>query len=72
MAVDRPTPIRDDESIYSGMDVDERGSEFGSERVLKADTIFAKSEEMQVTFYAHLPEEVKRVLRSAGVCLTFC
>ena len=67
MVVDRPTPIPDDESVYSGMDVEERDSEFGVERVLKTDTIFAKSEEMQVSFYAHLPEELKMVLRSTGM-----
>ncbi|KAI0341587.1 hypothetical protein BDW22DRAFT_1358408 [Trametopsis cervina] len=65
MVVDRPTPIRDDESYVSGMDVDERGSEFGIERGLKSETIFAKSEELQVNFYAHLPAEVKLVLRNA-------
>ncbi|KAJ3533367.1 hypothetical protein NM688_g7291 [Phlebia brevispora] len=44
------------------MDVDE---EEGVERGLKFETIFAKSEELQVTFYAHLPAEVKLVLRNA-------
>ncbi|KAI0094031.1 Non-repetitive/WGA-negative nucleoporin C-terminal-domain-containing protein [Irpex rosettiformis] len=65
MAVDTPTPIPEDESMSSIMDVDDRGSEIGLERGLKPDTIFAKSEEMQVSFYAHLPEELKKVLRSA-------
>jgi hypothetical protein len=67
MAVDRPTPITEDEYPDPDMDVDERASEFGQDRALRTDTIFAKSEEMEVTFYAQLPEEVKGVLKSAGL-----
>ena len=58
---------KDDVSEISGanigMDVDEEDT---IERGLKYETIFAKSEELQVTFYAHLPAEVKLVLRNAG------
>ena len=66
MAVDRPNSAKDDESVVSVMDVDERGSELGLERGLKPETIFAKSDELHVTFYAHLPAEVKLVLRNTG------
>jgi nuclear pore complex protein Nup133 len=46
------------------MDVDEDTLQ-PTERGLRQDTIFAKSEEMLVTFYGHLPAEVKHVLRNA-------
>ena len=54
-----------------GMDVDvdadvDADEEEGVERGLKFETIFAKSAELQVSFYAHLPAEVKLVLRHAG------
>ena len=47
------------------MDVDEEGSEI-SERGLRTDTVFSKSKEMTVTFYAQLPVEVRQALRNAG------
>ncbi|KAH9900978.1 Non-repetitive/WGA-negative nucleoporin C-terminal-domain-containing protein [Cubamyces lactineus] len=58
--------VRDDESIMSGsgMDVDDESSEV-FERGLRADTVFSKSKEMTVTFYAQLPVEVKQALRNA-------
>ncbi|KAI9466341.1 hypothetical protein BJY52DRAFT_1367647 [Lactarius psammicola] len=46
------------------MDVDEDTLQ-PTERGLRQDTTFAKSEEMLVTFYGHLPAEVKHVLRNA-------
>lgn len=46
------------------MDVDDDTLQ-PTERGLRQDTIFAKSEEMLVTFYGHLPAEVKHVLRNA-------
>lgn len=49
----------------SGMDVDDESSEV-FERGLRTDTVFSKSKEMTVTFYAQLPVEVKQALRSAG------
>ena len=60
-------PVRDDDSIFSGsgMDVDEEGSEI-FERGPRTETVFSKSKEMTVTFYAHLPLEVKQALRNAG------
>ncbi|CDO69523.1 hypothetical protein BN946_scf184785.g28 [Trametes cinnabarina] len=59
-------PVRDDESVLSGsgMDVDDEKSEV-FERGLKVETVFSKSKEMTVTFYAQLPVEVKQALRNA-------
>lgn len=62
---ERLPSVRDDESHTSGMDVDE-GFEI-HERISKAETIFAKSEESTATFYAQLPVEVKQALRNAGM-----
>ncbi|KAI0331109.1 hypothetical protein GY45DRAFT_1322812 [Cubamyces sp. BRFM 1775] len=58
--------VRDDESMMSGsgMDVDDESSEV-FERGPRADTVFSKSKEMTVTFYAQLPVEVKQALRNA-------
>lgn len=59
----------------AGMDVDETASLGGTASPsrstlggprLKAETVYAKSEELKVVFYAHLPMEVKQVLRNAG------
>jgi len=47
------------------MDVDEDTLQ-PTERGLRQDTVFAKSEEVLVTFHGHLPAEVKHVLRNAG------
>lgn len=67
-----PTPARNvdqshfkDDVTVGSMDVDEDALQ-PTERGLRQDTIFAKSEEMSVTFYGHLPAEVKHVLRNAG------
>lgn len=49
----------------SGMDVDDESSEV-FERGPRTDTVFSKSKEMTVTFYAQLPVEVKQALRNAG------
>lgn len=48
------------------MEVDESNAELGLERILKSEAIFAKSEELQATFYAHIPAEVRLVFRNAG------
>ncbi|KAH9966798.1 Non-repetitive/WGA-negative nucleoporin C-terminal-domain-containing protein [Russula dissimulans] len=61
-----PTPAafaKEDVSTGS-MDVDEDTLQ-PTERALRQDTIFAKSEEMLVTFHGHLPAEVKHVLKNA-------
>jgi nuclear pore complex protein Nup133 len=51
----------------SGMDVDDDGA---SSSVVhappKLETLFAKSDELSVAFYANLPVEVKQVLKNAG------
>jgi hypothetical protein len=61
------------------MDVDENnslgsitslpGSVFGVPGVprLKADVVYAKSDELTAVFHAHLPIEVKQVLKNAGM-----
>lgn len=45
--------------------MDDANSMF-SERGPKTETIFAKSEELFVSFYAHLPVEVRQALKNAG------
>ena len=57
--------ITDDASVASSMDVDESGFPH-IDRGLKPDTVFAKSQELQVVFHAHLPAEVRQILRTAG------
>ncbi|KAH9043103.1 hypothetical protein EDB85DRAFT_1855669 [Lactarius pseudohatsudake] len=61
--VDQSPFIKEDVTVGS-MDIDEDTLQ-PTERGLRQDTIFAKSEEMLVTFYGHLPTEVKHVLRNA-------
>ncbi|KAF9013861.1 hypothetical protein BDQ17DRAFT_1320576 [Cyathus striatus] len=48
----------------ASMDVDETGSSFGANPRLGGDVVFARSNEMLVTFYANLPVEVKQVLKN--------
>lgn len=50
------------------MDVDE-GSVVQS--ALKSESLFAKSDELYVAFYANLPVEVKQILKNAGECRVF-
>ena len=69
------TPLRPDRlsvasqgdhaSSISGMDVDDRSLAV-SERAQKSESIFAVSEEVMVSFHAHLPVEVRQVLQTAG------
>jgi hypothetical protein len=47
------------------MDVDDRSLAV-SERAQKSEAVFALSEEMVVSFHAHLPVEVRQVLQTAG------
>ncbi|CAL1704556.1 unnamed protein product [Somion occarium] len=62
------TPVRApsfrEDSVLSGMDVDEESELY--EHATKSEIIFSKSDEMQVTFYAHLPAEVKQILHNAN------
>lgn len=55
------------------MDIDETESVATERSVAKAygETIYAKSDEMTVSFYASLPVEVKQVLRNAGMLLNW-
>ena len=48
------------------MDVDDDFSEI-FERGVKAETVFSRSKEMTVSFYAQLPVEVRQALRNAGM-----
>ena len=52
-------------SVGSNMEVDDASEVF--ERGSKTEPVFAKSEELHVTFYAHLPAEVKQALFNAGM-----
>lgn len=52
-----------DVSVVSGMDVDDGALH---QRGIRPDTVFAQSNEMLVAFHAHLPAEVKQILRTAG------
>lgn len=61
---ERLSSVADEEEAGSNMDVD--GANELMDRILKSETVFAKSSELQVTFYSHLPTEVKQVLRNAG------
>jgi nuclear pore complex protein Nup133 len=63
-SADHPSFIKEDVTVGS-MDVDDDTLQ-PTERGLRQDTIFAKSEEMLVTFHGHLPAEVKHVLKNAG------
>jgi hypothetical protein len=69
------TPVRhfnDNVSSLSNMDVDEASS-IVTERTFarsSGETMFAKSEELAVSSYAHLPVELKQTLRSASTHLS--
>jgi len=57
--------INDDgSSVMSGMDVDD--SVIHLPPPPKPETLFTKSDELSVAFYANLPVEVKQVLKNAG------
>jgi nuclear pore complex protein Nup133 len=45
------------------MDVDETYSERGGRGI---ESVFAKSEQLSVSFYADLPVEVSQILKNAG------
>ncbi|KAF8964670.1 hypothetical protein BDZ97DRAFT_1660027 [Flammula alnicola] len=62
-----PTFITDSSSVASAMDLDERGSIMTDRSLSRmgGDMIFAKTDEMSVSFYANLPLEVKQVLRTS-------
>ncbi|KAF8478553.1 Non-repetitive/WGA-negative nucleoporin C-terminal-domain-containing protein [Russula ochroleuca] len=62
-SAEHPSHIKEDVTVGS-MDVDEDTLQ-PTERGLRQDTVFAKSEETVVTFHGHLPTEVKHVLKNA-------
>ena len=64
---DRFGLVQGEEENVIDMDIDDDAEELFVDRALKFETIFAKSEEIQVSFYAHLPAEVKLLLRNAGM-----
>jgi hypothetical protein len=59
---DRYSAARDVASLTPGMDVDSVDTEWES----RSEIVFAKSDEMVVSFGANLPIEVKQVLRNTG------
>ncbi|KAG6898380.1 hypothetical protein C0992_009055 [Termitomyces sp. T32_za158] len=63
-ALNRPG---DNGSIFSGMDVDESGSVLSERQNMRvaADILYAKSDQLAVSFYANLPVELKQVLKNA-------
>ncbi|KAJ7774888.1 hypothetical protein B0H16DRAFT_78349 [Mycena metata] len=60
----RGTPFGND-SIASAMDVDSVVSDRSYIQRANLETLFARSNELSVSFYAHLPVEVKQVLKNA-------
>ena len=54
------SPVRD--ASVASMDVDDAPGV-----APKPDTVFARSSEMTVALYSHLPEEVRQALRNAGM-----
>ncbi|KAJ6547586.1 hypothetical protein B0H19DRAFT_1266498 [Mycena capillaripes] len=60
----RATPFGND-SIASAMDVDSVASDRSYVQRPGLETVFAKSNELSVSFYANLPVEVKQILKNA-------
>ncbi|KAJ7940617.1 Non-repetitive/WGA-negative nucleoporin C-terminal-domain-containing protein [Mycena leptocephala] len=60
----RATPFGND-SIASAMDVDSVVSDRSFIQRPSVETVFAKSDELSVSFYANLPVEVKQILKNA-------
>ena len=48
------------------MDVDDDNTSLIFERAIRSETVFAKCQQMAVSFYSSLPVEVKQVLKNAG------
>ena len=65
-AQERLPSINDGSSVMSGMDVDDDAGSSVVHAPSKLETLFAKSDELTVAFYANLPVEVKQVLKNAG------
>ena len=50
----------------AGMDVDDEGTSLIFERAIRTETVFAKSQQLAVSFYSNLPVEVKQILKNSG------
>lgn len=65
--------IPDDISISSDdaarMDVDDEATSLIFERAIRTETVFAKSQQLAVSFYSNLPVEVKQILKNSGESL---
>ena len=68
-----PNRILDDISVSSdgaaGMDVDDEATSLIFERAIRTETVFAKSQQLAVSFYSNLPVEVKQILKNSGESL---
>ena len=68
-----PNRVLDDISASSdgaaGMDVDEEATSLIFERAIRTETVFAKSQQLAVSFYSNLPVEVKQILKNSGTSL---
>ena len=64
-----PNRVLDDISASdgaAGMDVDEEATSLIFERAIRTETVFAKSQQLAVSFYSNLPVEVKQILKNSG------
>lgn len=48
------------------MDVDDEAASLIFERAIRTETVFAKSQQLAVSFYSNLPVEVKQILKNSG------
>ena len=46
--------------------MDGEGTSLIFERAIRTETVFAKSQQLAVSFYSNLPVEVKQILKSSG------
>ena len=65
-----PNRIPDQTSVSSDgaarMDVDDEATSLIFERAIRTETVFAKSQQLAVSFYSNLPVEVKQILKNSG------
>jgi hypothetical protein len=55
----------------AGMDVDDETTSLIFERAIRTETVFAKSQQLAVSFYSNLPMEVKQILKNSGEPLPY-
>lgn len=48
------------------MDVDDEATSLIFERAIRTETVFAKNQQLAVSFYSNLPVEVKQILKNSG------